>query len=261
MTSWREIRQEVLDQRFVLPYLVWRRLTIRFRRSFLGFLWSFLNPLLQMAVLTLVQTAVFAVEPARAFRVVGAGVLAFNLMRASALEEADAFVANQALIHRMPISKLVLVTAAGAAHLVEHVIALAALAVLLVAFGQPIHATAPLVVPLAALLAVASWGLGLALAGAVARFRDLRHVSEVAFQVWFFVTPIIYPASAVRPDWRAAFALNPFCAFLDGVNQAFVEGAAPGAAVWLRCATLAFFSAAAGLFVYRRVARRVAYSL
>ncbi len=259
--SWDEVRREVVDQRFVLPLLVRRRLTIRFRRSALGFLWSFLGPLLQMSVVAVVQVAVFSVEPARALRVVGAGVLAFHLLRASVLAGADAFVAHQELIRRTPISKLVIVTAASLANLLEHAFALAALAVLLLAAGQAPGVAAVLALPIAALLAVAAWGLALVLACSVARFRDLRYVSELLLQVWFLGTPILYPASAVRPDWRPLFEVNPFCPFLDGVNAAFVEGASPAAGTWLWCAALAAASAALGLAVYRRVARRVAYSL
>jgi lipopolysaccharide transport system permease protein len=63
--------------------------------------------------------------------------------------------------------------------------------------------------------AVGGW-----LAAVNVKYRDVRYVVPFFMQIWFFATPVIYPASLVPPQWRVLLALNPMVGFIDAFRAA-----------------------------------------
>jgi ABC-2 type transport system permease protein len=121
---------------------------------------------------------------------------------------------------------------------------------------------------LIAVLAVAATGTGMLLAVLFVRYRDVQPIWEVATQILFYASPILYVATMVPEDYRQAYMFNPLAAILTQVRHAVVDPAAPTAATvigggaWLLvplAVTVLVF--ALGAWVFRREAPRIAEEL
>ncbi len=121
---------------------------------------------------------------------------------------------------------------------------------------------------LIAVLAVAATGTGMLLAVLFVRYRDVQPIWDVATQILFYASPILYVATMVPEDYRQAYMFNPLAAILTQVRHAVVDPAAPTAATvigggaWLLvplAVTVLVF--ALGAWVFRREAPRIAENL
>ena len=181
----------------LLRELLRRDLQSRHKGSALGNLWSLLNPLMYM----LVYTAVFS----RFVRFPTNGVaypvyllsalLAWNFLSQAVSYSCNSVLDNGALVKKVHFTWMLLTVSAVIAALVNYLISLLLLLPLLLIFKVSVGAPL-LVAPLLAVLTfVFALGLGLLLAAANVYFRDVQYMLAIVLQVWFFLTPIIYPLS------------------------------------------------------------------
>ena len=73
------------------------------------------------------------------------------------------------------------------------------------------------------------WCLGLSffLSAAVGRFKDIRHLWNVLLQLFFWLTPIVYPLKAIPEKFRYLFVLNPFYHIIDGLRMSLINTTNP----------------------------------
>ena len=109
-------------------------------------------------------------------------------------------------------------------------------------------------VPLFLLLAfVTALGCGLWLSALNVRYRDIAYVTPFLIQIWFFLTPVAYPASLVPERWRALYGLNPMAGVVEGFRWALLGTASPPGvtlAVSVAVVTVIFLG---GVFWFRRL--------
>jgi ABC-2 type transport system permease protein len=121
---------------------------------------------------------------------------------------------------------------------------------------------------LVAVLAVAATGTGLLLSVLFVRYRDVQPIWEVATQILFYASPVLYVATMVPEDYQRLYLLNPIAAVLTQVRHAAVDPTAPtvsallGGAAWLLVPLgLAALLLALGVWVFARAAPRIAEDL
>jgi len=219
-----------------------RELKARYRGSVCGYLWSFLNPLLLLAVYTIVFTTIFI--PARAEDTqpyalfLFCGLLPWTWFAASLTDAANSLIAGGNLIKKLIFPAEVLPVVAVLANGVHYSLGLPVYMVFWLIFkpeGLSLHFLwLPLVIFTQLIL---SLGLGLILAALSVHFRDIRDILANTLTLWFFLTPIIYSrdflqgrADAVGATWVpkavAAFLdVNPMTHIMDGYHLSIFEGA------------------------------------
>jgi lipopolysaccharide transport system permease protein len=224
--------RDVLKYRELLMLLVARDLKVRYKRSSVGMLWTLLNPLLQMIVYTLVFSTIMriGIEGYPVFLL--SGLLPWTLVSVGSVSASMSLLGNQSLIRKVAVPQAVYPLAAVGSKLTDAVLSLPALALLAVALGRP-PGVSWLVVPLAFVLATAfTTGLALLFSSLSVFFRDVRHLIDVLFQIWFYVTPVIYPASfleGLHPVLRTALGLNPASPIVRVFQMSIYEGRIPPA--------------------------------
>jgi ABC-type polysaccharide/polyol phosphate export permease len=242
--------EQLLRYRALIQSLVARELKARYRGSALGFLWSFVNPLLLLLVYTFVFTVVLPgtrpreLEPFALFMF--CGILPWSWFSSSLLESSNVLIAGGNLIRKVLFPAEVLPIVSVLAGLVHFVLGLPILVGFLVYYGKPILQLDllwfPVVVFVQLLLTV---GLGLLLSSLTVHFRDLRDLLANVLTLWFFATPIIYPLSQVPDNIRRLLNLNPFThlavayqqiLFLDTPFDGYGHLAAVGAGSVVVCA-------------------------
>jgi len=246
--------------RGLIGLLVWRDLKVRYKRSVLGMLWTLLNPLLQMAVYTVVFSMVLRVGLPGFPVFLLAGLLPWTLVSVSATSASAALLGNQALIRKVAVPQAVYPLALVGSKLVDVVLSLGPLAVVAALLGRPPGPSFLLLLPAMAVAASFAAGLALLSASLTVFFRDMRHLLDVLFQLWFYATPILYPADAAgalgRPWLRTALALNPMTPIVRLFQACAYEGRPPAGETVAAAAAIALATLVAGWVVFRRLEPR-----
>jgi lipopolysaccharide transport system permease protein len=239
----------------LLYFLVLRNLKLRYKQTILGAAWAVLQPLLTMAVFTVIFGRLARLgSDGLPYQVFALAALVPWTYFANALTQAgNSLVDQHQLLTKVYFPRLLLPLAAVLAGLVDFAISFVLLLVVLAWFG--IEPTVRLLAaPAFALLATAAaFAPGLWLAAFNVRYRDVRYVIPFLVQIWLFVTPVAYSGALVPERWRPAYGLNPMAGVVDGFRW-MVAPAAPFPGAELAAAVGAIAALlVAGLFVFRRM--------
>jgi ABC-2 type transport system permease protein len=197
----------------LLAELVRKDLKVKYKNSALGFVWSLANPLLYLAVFTLVFN-VFLRGGVDNFAVLFmAGFLVWSFFNLSTLTATGAVVGNANLVRKVRFPRIVLplssVGFAGVHFLLQLAVLFAALTVLYRdAFGPQLV----LLLPALAVAVTFTVAMSLLASALNVRYRDVEHLLEIALLAWFWLTPIVYPVTVVR-DRLAENGLLPLFRF------------------------------------------------
>ena len=206
----------LLRYRGLIQSLVARELKARYRGSVLGFVWSFVNPLLLLSIYSFVFTTVMRNNDdpqTRPFAVfLFCGLLPWTWFSASLTEATSSLISGGNLIKKVLFPAEVLPIVSVLANMVHFLLGLLVLAAFMVAFRHfPDAASLPWFPVVVAVQLVFTLGLSFALSALTVHFRDVRDLLTNALTLWFFATPIIYPyfmPSVSR--FLVLFRLNPF---------------------------------------------------
>ncbi len=208
---WRLDLREFWQHRELLMVFIRRNISTRYRQMLLGVLWSVLEPL----ALLLMMTAVFGFflrapsdgypYPVFAF----AALIPWLLFSKAAMSAAGSLLDNMGLISKIYFPRLILPVSAVARDMYDAIITLLILVVLAAAFGfWPTWKLLllPVVVVAATIVAL---GIGLWLAAVMVRFRDLRPLLTIVLQLGFYASPILYSPTVVPERILPFYQLNP----------------------------------------------------
>jgi lipopolysaccharide transport system permease protein len=244
---------ELVAYREILLILIWRDLKTRYRGSVLGFLWTFLNPLLLMVIYSLVFSVYMRVE-IRAYPIfVFAGLLPWIWFSSSMLSGASSVIDSGTLIKRVPFPPHILPAVSVSAALVNFLLAVPLLLVFMVAWGLPIGwSLLVLPVPIAIQYAF-TLGLTIVLSMLTVRYRDLQQILANLLTLWFFLTPVLYPTSLVPDRFRAFLLLNPMAVLVESFQDALHGAQLPSFSHLVPVAALAIVTLGAALALADRM--------
>jgi ABC-type polysaccharide/polyol phosphate export permease len=232
--------------------LVRRDIVLRYKRSLLGVWWTLLDPLLTTLVLWLVLSQVFRASiPGIPYVIyLYSGVLVFRYFEQATMSVGHSLVDSSGVLSRVYAPPEVFSLAPAAAAGFNFGVGLIPLGVLLLAHGESVPWTAPLVVVPVLCLLMAAAGLGLALASAAVRFYDALAFSQVGLFLLGWLTPTFYPLDAVGEDFRVVIELNPLHHVLEVFRGLAYEGAFAPWASWavMGGAAVLLFTGGAWLF-------------
>lgn len=241
--------------RAALSELVRRQLLLRYRPAGLGVLWALLTPLAAAGVLALVlgRWAGLPSDGIPYLPFVLAGMLAWLPFQRALGEAATAIASAGRLAARVPLPLLALPAAAVLAVVPDLVVSAGLLLAVGIWYGVPFAvqlAWAPLFLLQALAAAI---GLACALAALDARWRDVRHALPPVAQVWFFASPVVWPAAAPPGGWAVLAAVNPAWGAVAGLRWAVLGGPAPDPGLLALSAGSALLLLILGPLVLRRI--------
>lgn len=250
--------------------LTLRELRGKYKRSVLGYAWSIINPITNLAVYGVVFGIYLRVNPPvgdpsglenYAFFLV-TGLLGWSFLTNSVGGAVGSLVANENLITKVYFPRTVIPTSVTVSHLVGLLIELGVLSLALLTIGHNmVLPWLPLLVPLLILQFFFVLGLGLFLSVANAYFRDVSHFVGIFLNAWFYATPILYPESLI-PDWARTFTrLNPMTHFVDAYRDILYDLRFPQPKEWILLTALGLGSMIVGWGFFRRHEPRLAEEL
>jgi homopolymeric O-antigen transport system permease protein len=206
---------ELVRYHQVLEELVKRELKARYKRSVLGLAWTMLNPLLTMAVTTLVFANLFSISIDNFPVYFLSAYQVWNLFAQGTSIGCTSVLSGATLARRVYLPPALFPLASVCAAVINLLLALLPLLLLMLLTGGHLS-WALLSLPLAILLtAVFSCGVALLLSAATVFFHDTTHVYQVVLTLWSYLTPMFYPIEIVPARWRPVLELNPLFSLIQ----------------------------------------------
>lgn len=260
----------VFESRELLWNLTLRELRTKYRRSFLGWAWSMLNPLASVAIYSFVFSVLFksTAEPGDPSGLTGfaffllAALLPWNFFSLVNSMGMGSVVANSGLVRRVAFPLEILVLSNVLHACVQFSIEMGIFISILLLIGAPVVQFLPIVLMLSFLLALFGCGFGLALSAICVYFKDMNYLWGILLQVWFFMTPVVYAPTLLdgrAPEWlRKVLILNPMHAFVTAYRDTLYHGRMPSASRLILLLVASLTTLTLGWLIFKRMSRRLA---
>lgn len=259
------LKQEFKDTyryRYVSYSYIQTNLRLRYRRSYLGFVWTVLAPLLNYLVMGLVFSLLMHNRMEGFFPHYFSGAVFFAVI-ASVINRSPSFlISNEHFIKKIYLPKLTFVLNGTLYEFANFSLSILALFVLGAFAGQlnlslySFLALIPLFLILFFLI-----GMGCIISVATVYFRDLNHIIPVGIQSLFFLTPILYEKSMIPEKYQFLIDWNPIYYFLETFRQPLIYGNAPPINYYAICFALALTSFTLGLLTIKKFDNRIVFKL
>ncbi len=255
LSAIKEIR-ELAQHRNLLWNLVRRDLTVRYKRSVIGFFWTMLNPLLLMIILTVVFSTLFRFEGIENYPTYFlSSYLVFGFFSQTTNQSMASLAWNGALMKRVRVPKSIFAVSTTLSGLVNLALAYIPLFIIMIATGAPICATV-LYLPIAFLLiGMFTLGVSLLLSAVAVYFEDVQHMYQVATVGLMYMTPIIYPIGIVPIKWLWVIRANPLTHLFKLARDPVYGCTLPGQHVIVASMAAAIIALVVGWVVFHRLAR------
>jgi ABC-2 type transport system permease protein len=201
--------REIVRHRELVANLTRREVKVKHKNSLLGVLWNLMNPLLYLAIFSVVFALLLKNDIPRYALNLLAGLLVYDLFSAGTTGATSSVVANSVLVKKIWFPREILPVAAVGANLVPFMSRLVILGVGLAVFNQsPEWSMIWLLIPALAITLTMALGLGLLLSALNVLYRDVQHFLELAFLALFWFTPIVYNYDFVGNALRDQFGVS-----------------------------------------------------
>lgn len=242
---------DCLRYREVLYRLLSRDIKVKYKHTWLGYLWSLLNPIFQIGVMTVVFSHVVKQDMRDYTLFLVSGFIGWVFFQTAVMMAGVSFLENAAFLRKIYLPKVLFPVEKVAFRMVDFLFSLVAVTLVAAIAGYPIHSTFLYVPAASVILFVFTLGASLLMAVAVVFFRDLLHIQSVLLQLVYFATPIIYPLSALPPSYQRVMAWNPVYVQIRLFQRLIYDGILPSLAEWASAGALAVVFLGLGLAALR----------
>ncbi len=197
-----------------------RDLNVRYAQTYLGFIWSVIQPLFGLSTLFILFNKIAGIPtdgiPFLAFAL--SGLIFWNYFNYVLSQSAGAMVAMQAMVKKIYLPRLSIPTAKALVGLVDYAVGLLMLIAICIYYN--ISLVGMLILPVILICtAMAALGIGLTISAISLRYRDVQQIIPFALQLLFFLTPVAYPtallSSLIGENWKWMVYLNPIAGMLE----------------------------------------------
>lgn len=243
---------------FVLSSLVTKDFKLKYRRSILGVVWSILNPLLMMIVLSAVFSSLLRfdgeIENFPLYLILGNTL--FGFMSSSTTDAMYSIISAAPLIKKIRVEKIIFPIEKVLFALVNFAISLIAV-ILVMLFFQVVPTPALLFLPLLIVyVTIFCMGLGMALSALSVFFRDVTHLWGVIITAWTYATPLFYPLSILPAGTFEIMQFNPMYHYVTYFRDIALWGNVPGLETNLLCLAMAVITFGIGFLIFRKTEKR-----
>lgn len=254
-TSLAEEWRDIAGSTHLLRNLVHRDLTVRYKRSVVGFFWTMLHPLLLVLILTMVFSSVFRFDLPRYEVYVLAALLPWNFFAQTTVGSMASIAWNGALMKRVRVPKSIFVLSSVLSGLVNLSLSYVPLLLIMLVRGAPITPALAFLPVSILILAVFTYGVSLMLSALAVYFIDVREMFSVVLTALMYFTPVIYPLSIIPEHFLRFFKFNPLLYFIRIVRAPVYEGTLPPMEAVGIASVLAAVALIVGWTIFRRLSR------
>lgn len=253
---------EAMDKyKFLIHQLVSKDFKTKYKRSALGVLWSFLNPLLTTVVQYMVFSNLFRFDIPYYPVYLLSGVILFNFFSESCGLMLTSITGNASLITKVYVPKYIYPLTRSLSSLINLLLALIPLLIVTVLSGLSLSKSFLLLPFPLMCLSVFALGVGMLLSAAMVFFRDTQFLWGIVSMVWMYATPLFYPATIIPDQYHWVLDINPLYYFVGMVRTMLIEGISPEPFEYFQCMGFALAMLAVGALVFKKCQDKFVYYL
>ncbi len=253
--------REVCQYREMIFMLVRRDLRVRYKRSALGFAWTFINPLLQLLVYTLVFSRVMRAGVDKYYLFLFVALIPWIAMASSVTNGSTCVVTQANLVTKIHFPREVLPITAVTTNFVNMALCMVVvLGVCAFSVGLNLRILWYLV-PIFLIEYLLALGLAFLVSCLTVYFRDLEHILSIFTMAWQFLSPVMYSEQMVPEEFRFIFHLNPMSSILIAFRDVLYYRTAPKMSTMLLALVTGIFFLLLGWFVFGKLEKRFAEEL
>ena len=232
--------------------LVLRDIKIKYKKSILGVLWSVLNPLLMMIVLTIVFSEIFKSSINNFPLYLITGQVIFNFFSEATNMSMMSILGNGSLIKKVYIPKYIFPLSKTVFGLVNLIFSLIAVIIVFLFTKQSIG-IATIFIPISLFYTfLFSFGIGIILASTAVFFRDMLHLYGVLLIIWNYLTPVFYPMEIVPDKYINFINFNPLTYYVTYFRKILIYNEIPDINLNLICLSISLISIILGIIIFKK---------
>lgn len=237
---------------FMIQQLVSRDFKTKYKRSVLGMLWSFLNPLLTMAVQYVVFSTLFRSDIPNFPVYLIIGIVFFNFFNEAITIGMTAITSNAALIKKVYMPKYIYPISKILSSLVNFALALVPMLLVTIITGTPLQPSFLLLIFDILCLLGFVMGMALIMSTVTTFFQDMQFLWSIISMMWMYLTPLFYPESIIPQKFLPLYHMNPMYQYISFARIFIINGISPAPIYYLRCIACAVVALLIGLWVFKR---------
>jgi lipopolysaccharide transport system permease protein len=250
--------KELWSYRELFYIFAWRDLKVRYKQTFFGAAWAIFQPLFSMFIFTIFFGNLAKIPsgelPYPLFVLIG--LVFWGFFSNTLSHSSNSLIENEHIIKKVYFPRLILPLSTSVTSGVDFMVAFSLLIIATLYFGYIPHPIAILIIPLGLLIAtIGASGVGLFLSALNVKYRDVRYILPFFIQTLVFLTPVIYPTTIMRPQFKYLMAINPMTGVIESIRQVFSGSAAIEYDIMAISATSATIAFLIGLYYFRRTER------
>lgn len=244
---------EVWRFRYLLQGIVLRDLKIKYQRSSLGFIWTFINPLLTVGILVAVFRIVIRIQIENYWAFLLSGYFVWNMIQQTLMTGSHIFYQYAQLSKNVAFPKEIVLFGAACARLIEFCAEMAMIIVFLVLVHHHALPLSYLLLPIVLLIHfLMVMGIMFPIVALSMFFHDVQHALPIMITSLFYLTPVFYPAEMVPEAIRPFYFINPFAGALTLYQELLYHGRLPSLALICGTAAAAMVLFIFGYYIFKR---------
>lgn len=254
--------KEIYDYRQMIFSLVRKDLRGRYKGSVLGFLWTFINPLLQLVVYTIVFSYILPTAIDKYYLYLFVGLIPWIFFSASITGGSSSIVAQKDLIKKIYFPRQVIPISYVTSCFVNMLLSFVVIFIVVLISGVGFNPTALLCLPVIMIVEyVLALGMALLSSAITVYFRDLEHILGIFTMAWMYMTPIMYDKSIVPKKLIPVFNLNPMTHVIECYRAVLYDKKIPELESLISSFALGILFLVLGYFVFQKLQRHFAEEL
>ena len=256
-----ELLKKGTSENFLLRQLIKKNFTSKYKDSVLGILWSFLNPLIQMAILTAIFSTIFArsIENFPVYFMAGRCVLDF--FNAGTKSAMTSIKRNRGILQKIYVPRYIFAIGNVCSEFLNFLISMIVMIAIMIATQAPFYFMSVFAIIPIATLFILIIGVGLILAIVCTKFTDIEYLYKIFTSLLTYACAIFYPISIVPQPVRGYMELNPIYGIIAQFREFVMFGRFPSKRIMLTSFVFSLIIFIIGVIIFKRNQEKITLEL
>lgn len=251
--------KELYQYRTMMESLIKRDLIGRYKGSVIGFFWTFLNPLLQLIVYTIVFTQIMRMGVDDYYLYLFVALIPWLFFSTCISGGAGCIWANKNMVNKIYFPREILPFSFVTSNLINMLLTMLVIFAVLLVSGKGFRIVALLYLPVIILIEyILALGITLIVSAVSVYFRDMEYILGIVTMAWQFLSPVLYDISMIPDHMMFWFNFNPMTPILTAYRDILYYKQIPHMTTLLHAAVLGFVLLILGIAVFNRLKRHFA---
>ena len=261
LNDFKNFYKEIYLYRYVLIQLVRQELTLRYRRTFLGYAWNLVNPLFMMSITTFVFSSLYKIDLETFAIYMFSGTIAFNLFNQSITKSTNSFISSESLLTKIYIPKIIFPLSLFLSVLIDNILMTISLFIIILIIGAKISLTLFFLPISYLLITIFTLGFSLWISIISVYFRDLQYIITILMQALLFLTPVFIKPSFLSGKVKLFYELNPLTYYINLFRRPRLDSNLPDLTDIFLCSFLGIISLSIGIIIFNKYTNKIIFML